>query len=101
MKQMKHTKTFTYLFRKFQEFNGFPVTGIMNRETYEQMTKPRCGFRDILEDADPDQPLSYTHLGENVLHFVVFDLVTFLPATSVISPDIYKYCKMFCLHVMV
>ncbi|XP_067667987.1 matrix metalloproteinase-19-like [Haliotis asinina] len=51
-----------YALRKYQEFTGLPVTGMMDSKTYEQMHKPRCGFKDILPEG-VNQPQSYTHLG--------------------------------------
>ncbi len=35
--------------RRFQEFNGLPLTGEVDAATLELMSRPRCGFPDVAE----------------------------------------------------
>lgn len=37
--------------KRFQEFNHLPVTGNLDKDTLDQMSKPRCGFPDLAEFA--------------------------------------------------
>ncbi|XP_011633565.1 matrilysin-like [Pogonomyrmex barbatus] len=50
----------------FQEYYRIPGDGVLNEATLEQMRKPRCGVKDILNDLD-DSPRKWakTHLTWN------------------------------------
>ncbi len=42
-----------------------PVTGKLDKETIEQMSKPRCGFPDILDESQNFQPANAKALGNH------------------------------------
>jgi predicted Zn-dependent protease len=44
---------------KFQEFNGLPITGVLDAATLDLMSKPRCGNPDLVEG----QQIDFTKVG--------------------------------------
>ena len=51
---------------------------MLDEETRTKMRQPRCGFRDILQNTDPNAPQKYSHLGEFLLEHSCSCLVLFV-----------------------